>query len=322
MKIGVVGMGSIGRQHVRQLNKLGGVVVHALRTRRGVPQVLGNEFSQVVEHESEEVFFASGLAGVIISNPTHLHVEYALKSVRHGIPVLIEKPVEHTQAGLELLKPFAEKIRIAYCLRFHPIIREVKNKLLAKIGRLFKITFTRGFHLPFWHPYADYRVEYAAQKAMGGGASRTLSHEIDLINFYKIGPVVDVSGCIDKISNLEIDTDDFAFFSCLLKSGARANYEIDFLNYNNTNRCTIVGSNGQIDIDLEEGKVDWTDRSSRKKQVFTHAPDEAFDTAYFEQMRDFVIFLREGRSENCTVAEAYSVIDIIEKVEMNPKFTQ
>ena len=36
-------------------------------------------------------------------------------------------------------------------------------------------------YLPSWHPWEDYGLSYAARKDLGGGALRTLDHEIDFL---------------------------------------------------------------------------------------------------------------------------------------------
>ncbi|MBA7582435.1 hypothetical protein ES708_24363 [subsurface metagenome] len=64
-----------------------------------------------------------------------------------------------------------------------------------------------GEYLPFWHPYEDYRKSYAAKKELGGGVLRTLSHEIDLVQYW-FGEYEKIFAKISKISDLDIEVDD------------------------------------------------------------------------------------------------------------------
>ena len=93
---------------------------------------------------------------------------------------------------------------------FHPVYTKIKE--ILEQDNPFKVGFRRSFYLPKWHPYADYTQEYTARKKLGGGVIRTLSHEIDLA-LHWFGQYSNAVGYAEKISHLQLDTDDSAFFS-------------------------------------------------------------------------------------------------------------
>jgi len=221
MKILIVGLGSIGQRHAACLQKINGVEIAVLRTKKGTLK----DASGFTEFYSLDDALAYHPDGVIISNPTSLHVETALPFLQSGIKTLIEKPVADTAAEAEKLAAYSEHLRVAYCVRFLPLISTIKE--IAEQEKIYKLSFKRSYYLPKWHPYADYRTEYTAKRSLGGGVIRTLSHEIDLM-LYLFGEPVHTVGVTDKISPLEIDTDDFAFVSCKTAAGARINFELDF----------------------------------------------------------------------------------------------
>ena len=149
IKILLVGLGSIGRRHLSHLQKIKGVHPAALRTRKGE---LSNE-SGIQEYFNLEDALSFKPDGVIISNPTALHVETALPFLKNGIKVLIEKPIDTSIDNAEKLGPYEDLIRVAYCLRFHPQVNFLKQTFQEE--RPFKVGFKRSFYLPNWHPYAD-----------------------------------------------------------------------------------------------------------------------------------------------------------------------
>ena len=65
--------------------------------------------------------------------------------------------------------------------------------------------------MPHWRD-CDYRQNYSAKKNLGGGVLLDLSHEIDLA-FYLFGKLKLEFAQNFKISELDIDSDDFAFLA-------------------------------------------------------------------------------------------------------------
>jgi len=150
-------MGSIGRRHAGHLLRLGVQEVVALRSGHG--PALPPELGAVREVRTVDAMLDSGPDGIIVANPTSLHARAALPYLERGIPVLVEKPLDATVLAARTLAPFAGKILVAYCLRFHAVYGALREALArGDIGRPLVARFTRGFSLPLWHPDADYRV--------------------------------------------------------------------------------------------------------------------------------------------------------------------
>lgn len=306
LNILLVGLGSIGRRHLSHLQKIDGVRPAALRTRKGE---LSDE-SEIQEFYNLQDALDFRPDGVIISNPTALHVETALPFLKNGIKILIEKPIDTSIENAEKLKPYKDLIRIAYCLRFHP--QTIFLKKTFEEDQPFKVGFKRSFYLPNWHPYADYRKEYTALKSLGGGVIRTLSHEIDL-SLDWFGMPKDIVGRVEKVSFLEIDTDDYAFFTTKSEENIRINFELDFFSPTNVN---------QGEAFTRRGKYEWSGKGvyftpyedGEKSLVFSVPPEEHLGM-YQNQMEDFCDFLKSGESKNTTLEDGINVLKIIEQVE-------
>jgi predicted dehydrogenase len=306
MKILVVGMGSIGRRHASCLQQQAGVELAVLRTAKGTLK----ERTPFKEFHGIKEALSFGPDGVIVANPTALHVSTALPFLERGIKVLIEKPVAHSVSDAEKLASFASQIRVAYCLRFLPLTAVLKK--IIETEKVYKLGFRRSYYLPNWHPYADYRSEYTARKDLGGGVIRTMSHEIDLMHYF-LGCPVEVVGAVDKISALDIDTDDYAFFTCKMSRGARVNFELDFFSPANVNAGELF---------TEKGKYSWntTDLyfTSYRETVGSKINEIGmfdFEAMYHGQVSDFIRFVNKGVSANSTYEDSLNVMRVIGAVE-------
>ena len=306
MKILIVGLGSIGQRHAGCLQKIAGVDIAVLRTKKGTLK----EASGFTEFYNLEDALAYGPDGVLISNPTSLHVSTALPFLQRGIKTLIEKPVADTAADAEKLAAYSEHLRVAYCVRFLPLINTIKE--IAAQEKIYKLSFKRSYYLPKWHPYADYRTEYTAKKEMGGGVIRTLSHEIDLM-LYLFGEPVQTVGVTDKISPLEIDTDDFAFVSCKTAAGARINFELDFFSPKNVNIAELFTDKGKYTWDMTE--MLFTPYSETVPERIYGQELFDIEKMYLRQAQDFITFISTGKSENADLATSKKVLQIIESIE-------
>ncbi len=308
MKVLIIGLGSIGKRHADCLKQISDIEIAVLRSSKGT---LTNKSEYKEFYDVEDAILFNPV-GVIIANPTSLHINAVLPFLEKGIKVLIEKPIAHSSEEAFLLEPFENLIRVAYCFRFHPL-----NNLVNKICKeetVFKLGFKRSYYLPKWHPYADYRTEYTAKKSLGGGVIRTLSHEIDLmINW--LGIPDSSIGVTDKVSNLEIDTDDYAFFTCKYNNKMRVNFELDFLSPISVNTGELFTQKGKYNWDMTGMNfTEYTSTESKKTESFAL---EDINGMYQKQIEDFIGFIKNGSSVNTDYLQSVEILKIIENIDGN-----
>lgn len=306
MKILIVGLGSIGQRHAGCLQKISGIDIAVLRTKKGTLK----EKSGYTEFYAVEEALAYQPDGVIIANPTSLHVQTALPFLQRGIKTLIEKPLAYSSNDAAGLSVYRDDIRVAYCVRFLPLISIIKE--IAADEKVYKLSFKRSYYLPKWHPYADYRTEYTAKKELGGGVLRTLSHEIDLM-VYLFGEPVSTIGLTDKISPLEIDTDDFAFVSSKMKNGARINFELDLFSPKNVNSAEMFTEKGKYTWDMNE--LLFTPYNETLPERLYGQELFNIEKMYSDQLEDFIGFINGKKGRNATYESAQAVLKIIEQVD-------
>lgn len=149
-RAGVIGLGMMGRNHVRVWDE-------------SVPEV---ELVAVADSDPSAVSAATAgrrargytdavrmlaeesLDLVSIVAPTSLHCELTLASLEAGANVLVEKPIAATRdEGLRMVRAAAaagRMLTVGHIERFNPAIRELKRRLAAdELGRVFQVTATR-----------------------------------------------------------------------------------------------------------------------------------------------------------------------------------
>lgn len=190
----------------------------------------------------------------IICTPTARHVPDALAAASRGFHVLVEKPLGDSLDGTrKLVETLAANGRIggvAYCLRFHPVIRELRERLeRTPLGAPLYAAVWCGSDLASWRPGRPVRDTYSAHEDLGGGVVLDLSHELDYLTLL-LGPAVSLRAQIERRGSLEIETEDTADIVLDLASGARATCHLDYLARPPVRGGILIGSEGALRWDL------------------------------------------------------------------------
>ena len=300
------------------LEEINDFEIAAYRTRRGNKEIPQKLLKKLKVFGDEEEAFAWEPDFLIVSNPTSLHLPYLLKAIDHNVDVLIEKPVASSYKEIEMVE---DKIRgrknkayVGFNLRFHPIVREVSKIISAnKYGRVLKADLYAGEYLPLWHPYEDYRVSYAARKELGGGALRTLCHEIDLGQYW-FGDYNKVFSKVSKISGLDIDVDDNTDIFAEMKNGIQLKITMDYLNPVLERRGRILFEKGLLEYNFSSMDITFTDYATKERKLLLKIENYDYNAQYKCQMERFI---NKSNEEICTLEEGINVTKIIDKCEQS-----
>ena len=102
MKFLIAGLGSIGRRHLRNLKALGHTDMLLYRTHQAT--LPDTDLSGFPTFTDLQQALAEKPNGVIVANPTALHLEVATASAKAGAALLIEKPVSDSLLGIRELQ--------------------------------------------------------------------------------------------------------------------------------------------------------------------------------------------------------------------------
>lgn len=312
LQVLVLGCGSIGTRHARNLVQLGVQRPLIYDPVREAAARIAEEVGGVVV-DSEEEGLSRRVDCVIVANPTHLHVGSALLAARAGCHLFVEKPLGHNEEGLVDLCELAERqglITLVGCnMRFHPGPAYIRALIDAgSLGKLLFGRFVTGSYLPEWRPGKDYRATYSASKAMGGGCLLDCIHEVDLARWY-LGPVEAVTAMVGSLGRLEADVEDIAALVCRHHGGRLSEVHLDYLQRVPERGCRVVGEAGAAAWDLETGQVRWC--SSDRQWRMDWAPEGwELNQMYLDEMRHFLTCVERSEPTCCPVAEGAAVTRI------------
>jgi predicted dehydrogenase len=314
MKFLLVGFGSIGRRHLRNLLALGERNVIVLRSGKStlpVEELAG----MTVEYEIEKAL-AHRPDAAVIANPTALHLSAAIPAAQAGCHLLIEKPISHSLEGLADLKAALKggggKALVGFQFRFHPGLQKIASLLAdGAIGRVVSARAHWGEYLPNWHPWEDYRNSYASLPELGGGVALTLCHPFDYLRWL-VGEVSGLQALSSSQGGLGLNVEDT--IECLLRyqSGAIGSLHLDYIQRPGVHRLEIIGERGTITWDNADGAARLSsanpDGSPGNWQVF--APPDGFErnTLFMDEMRHFLAVMRGEEQPLCTLEDGEAAL--------------
>jgi len=234
---------------------------------------------------------------VFICTPPSAHIKIALEAVKNNAHVFIEKPLSNSLNKVDELNKIAKKknlqIFVGYCFRFHKGLQLVKKMVdEQKIGKILSIRAEFGQYLPDWRPWQDYKKSYTAKKDLGGGIILDGSHEIDYARWL-IGNVESVFCFADKISSLDVETEDVAEILLKFKNGAIGEIHLDFIRPGYTRNCEILGEKGVIVWDFAENVVKIYDLKRKKWEVIK-TPSDTNDM-YVDEVEHVINAIKMGK---------------------------
>ncbi len=285
MNILLIGLGSVGRKHLDTILKFYPTSnIFALRSNincKIYPYVTNiNDF--------ENINFQ--LDFIIISNPTFLHEEYILKSVKFDCPLFIEKPVLHSLENSSGIKNIINnhKIRtyIACNMRFHPCILYLKNFVNLNLNKVYEVNIYFGSYLPNWRKGVDYRQIYSSHSDMGGGVHLDLIHEIDYC-IWIFGKPKSIKKTFRKVSILEINSYDYTNY-LLLYDNFTINIILNYYRKDAKRNIEVLTNQNTLNFDLISNKI------SDDKNNIIYQKNFSLVETYEDQMKYFVESIKKG----------------------------
>lgn len=312
MKFLVVGCGSIGRRHLRNLLTLRVGELLACEPEPSRAKQFQDEFGILVFSSLEEAL-QTGPDAALICTPPALHLDIARAAAEAGCHLFIEKPLAHTLEGLEELLCVTEDCNlvtlVGYNWRFHPSLRKIKELIDRQaVGDIFCARLNCGQYLPEWHPWEDYRRGYSAKRSLGGGVLLD-SHELDYITWF-LGDVEKVSCVARKVSGLEIETEDTADVVLVFRSGAQASLHLDYLQRPTQRSYEFFGTDGTIQWSLGKG-VSVLGASDRGWVTYPEPPGFDLNSTYLEELRHFVTCINDGERSALDARRGKYVLELI-----------
>jgi len=304
--VAVLGLGSIGLRHAKNLHDLGADVAgfDPDPSRRRMAEDLGvyssGDMAQVV----------NGRSAVVIASPSSAHegdLRYAVESQLHAF---VEKPIGHRIDNLRALIRRAEAGRLVVFaglnLRYHPCVTRAKQAIeYGLLGDVLWGRFICSSFLPSWRPEANYRNGYAADPETGGAIFDHI-HEFDLA-MHLLGPAHCVACIATCTGQLEIESEVCADAILRHQNGAATSIHVDFATRAGMRRCEIAGTKGTLSADLRERTYELRGVDNEVLDRYSDTDTVAQD--YVAEMASFLECLGGRDRPRCDGAEALMVLE-------------
>jgi len=283
LRYGIIGCGSMGREHIENLQAMplaeGGAIVAAIAdphapSRQAALDICRNEPRVFDDHRA---LLASGLCdAVVIATPNFSHIAIMRDALATKLPIMVEKPlVTRIEDGIELVEQEAQRRRggagivwVAHEYRYMPPVAEaIRMTQEGAAGRVHMVTI-REHREPFY-PKVDDWNRFNANT--GGTLVEKCCHYFNLMDLI-LGehPLRVFASGGQRVNHLEEDYGgrkpdilDSAYVIVEYPSGARAMLELCMYAESSVDseHLTIVGDEGKIEsllpsLSLRYGKRD------------------------------------------------------------------
>lgn len=310
MKVVIVGYGSIGKRHCKNLSKIKNIECFVVTKQRNV-ELPSKKFK--IFNSLDDCLKLNPDIG-FVTNESNLHIKTAIKLAKAGCDLFIEKPLSHNSVGLkQLSKIVSEKklITLMGCnFRFLPCLKKVKELISSKkIGRLLFVQSEHGSYLPDWHPNENYTKSYAAQKKLGGGIVLTSIHEIDYL-YWIFGDVKEIFSVTGKYSDLEMTADDLSTTILKFKKNVIGELHLDHFQSSMTRNCKIVSTEGIITCDLTKNTVNLFNKKTKKWVKVMDMKKFDFNLTYMNEIKYFVECSKKRKKTINDLNEGIKVLNI------------
>lgn len=325
---GIIGCGSMGREHIENLYALGGAEVTAIadphEPSRDAALALGRFKPKAFDDHRE--LLASGLCdAVAIATPNHTHAQMLRDALPTALHILVEKPlVTRIDDGLELLRLAAGRQALTWVAQEYrympPVAEMIRLAHEGAIGRIHQVAI-REHREPFYPKVGDWN-RFSANT--GGTLVEKCCHYFNLMDHILrehparvfASGAQDVNHLDESYGGKRPDILDNAYVVVEYASGARACLDLCMFAENSLDNehVTIVGAEGKLESLLPSGvlrhgrREDWgrrqvwgepsgTGRGVAVRQVRdTNIKylGQHFGASYVEHQR-FAAALRAGR---------------------------
>lgn len=280
LRYGVIGCGSMGREHIENIQALGDATVTALAdphpASRAAALSVARQPPQVFE--TPRALLESGLCdAVVIATPNHTHVEVMRAALATGLHILVEKPlVTQVADGLELMRLAQGRrgiVWVAQEYRYMPPVAElIRLAHSGAVGQLHQVAI-REHREPFYPKVGDWN-RFTANT--GGTLVEKCCHYFNLMDLIlQEKPLRVFASGGQRVNHLDevydgraADMLDSAYVIVEYPSGARAMLDLCMYAENSVDNEQViaVGSEGKLEsllpsLTLRHGlRSDWGKR--------------------------------------------------------------
>jgi predicted dehydrogenase len=258
IKLGLIGLGYIGKIHLRNSLRLTNAQLEAVSdlSKRALKNAKNSGVKKTFT-SYDQLLKDPNIDAVIISLPTHLHKDCVKKAAEAKKHIFLEKPIAKDVTEAKEIFSASRKngvtLMMGYPLRFNKIMNNLRSKINSgEIGDVVVAYATNVSTGPFMHRAIGHSPvpvpEWWFKKELtGGGALIDLgSHLINLLRWY-FGEITSVKSHLDYRFNLDLE--DQAICLVRFKTGTKAIINVGYFSQGYQLKVDLLGTMGNLTAD-------------------------------------------------------------------------
>jgi len=240
MRVAVIGVGSMGRNHARVYSELPGVELAAVCDSNPALAIQAAErFGSIAFTDYQKMLAEVKPEAISIAVHTALHHEVTLAALEAGAHVLVEKPIAATlEEGQEMIAKghsLNRQLMVGHIVRFNPAMLQLKEKLdNGDLGRIFQILCRRVGPFPSRIRDVGVVIDLAP-------------HDIDLMRYITGADPIRVF--CETEQRIHTDHEDLLLGLLRFPEGVTGLLEINWLTPTKVREVLVLGEKGMFRVD-------------------------------------------------------------------------
>lgn len=313
LRYGLIGLGSMGRHHARNIRALEGVDLVAVADPYGDKYGVAGDLPVSPDVDA---LIEQNLDAAMVAVPTAFHAETTLKLAAAGVHTMVEKPLASSiEDGEAEVRAFEEANlvgAVGYVERCNPAILEMRKRIAeGQLGKVYQISTRRQSPFP-------------ARISDVGVVKDLATHDVDLAAWVADSAYETISAQTAFRAGREFE--DMVIASGRLKNGILVNHTVNWLSPFKDRTTVVLGEKGALVAETvmgdltfyENGKVPlgWDQirnfRGVSEGEVTRYALKKREPLAVeHEHFRDAIL----GRSkEHVTMREALTTMKVVQGI--------
>ncbi len=304
--VGVIGVGSMGYNHVRIYSELENTNLIAISDMvRGTLDNVSKEFKTIGYVDYDNILQIDDIEVVNICVPTVFHHDVVMDAIEAGKNILVEKPIAsklpEAQEMINAAEDAGVTLATGHVERFNPAVR-VAKKLVdeGEIGEIVTATSKR------LGPYPP-RIRDV------GVATDLAIHDIDIFNYLFESKANTVyANMSSKLKNCEFE--DHAEIMTKYDSGALSILETNWLTPYKKRQLNITGVDGIISVDYGNQTVTLYKENDQDENIKVENKEPLK-----EELRSFVNCIQDGTEPEVSGKDGYAALRIVNAAMQSAK---
>ncbi len=267
VRVGVIGVGSMGKNHVRAYTTLNHIceLVGVYDLDRELAGEIAQSYGVKAFSSAEELM--DEVDAVNIATPTSTHYKIAIQAINKGLHLLIEKPItSQTEEAQAILKGAKSKnliLQVGHIERFNPVIMALPELLKEK--KIIALDVQR------MGPY-DPRISDTDV------IQDLMIHDIDVVSSIVPSKIESISAFASKIKS--DDFMDYAVANFSMSNGVVATLTASRITQKKVRKMAITTLSAYIELDYLQKKIIVTHRGGLMPDNRNYHQENEFEEVY------------------------------------------